>query len=773
MSRRGIADLERGARRSPHPDTALRLAAALELGGVERTAFMAACRPRLGGPTRRYTLPIEPSPLIGRRREVAEISRLAAGSRLLTLTGVGGIGKTRLALALAQQNEFMHADGAVFVDLATVTGAGGVSEAVATALGMGPRPGESVTEGVRKSLQRSNMLLVLDNCEHVVAACAELVDLLIRSLPSLQLLVTSREPLRIHGEAVWVVPQLVEAESVALFVQRAQAAGASRLTSDDTDLIGEICGHLEGLPLAIELAAVRVPALGVAHVAGLVADRLGFLSRGSRLDSPRHQTLRAALDWSYALLDSVEQRLFARLAVFVGGWGFDAVDQICGWGGFSSAVVLDALVGLVDKSLVLTETIGGLQRYRLLETIREYAAEQLRGSEDDAPTRALHASYFRAIAEQAAVTRLGIRYPGNMVQVGLEHANMRAALQWLLDENLLDEGLRLCQALSGFWLAQGFLREGEQFLAGFLANPQDVPSPELARGLNCWGRLAEYAGGLERAGELFERSRQTSAAHNDVTPWARALCGLGDVALHHGKYPEALARFREALVIARGASSAPEVAQSLMGLGRVESLGGDLAQSGAWLEQALSVQRELADPWGVAYVLNELGQQAQRAGRLERAQTLFEECHVLWRQAGTLMGERAAVMNLTLVTLQRGAVARSAELAHDSLELSRDMRDDDSAATVRCIEIAAQILAALGSTSAAVGLVAAATRRRQILGTPRPGVEQPELDRMLHDAHDVVGGPTFDRAWNSGWDISIAEAVEAAAAGLIATVETG
>ncbi len=187
----------------------------------------------------------------------------------MTLTGTGGIGKTRLALALAHKTEFAYADGAVFVDLAPVTGAAGVSEAVASALGVRPKPGESATDGVRSSLQRSNLLLVFDNCEHVVAACAELADILIRSLSSLQLVATSREPLRIQGETVWVVPQLAEHEAVELFVQRALAAGASRLTSDDTELIGEVCGPLEGVPLAIELAAVRVPALGLAHVATL------------------------------------------------------------------------------------------------------------------------------------------------------------------------------------------------------------------------------------------------------------------------------------------------------------------------------------------------------------------------------------------------------------------------------------------------------------------------------------------------------------------------
>jgi predicted ATPase/DNA-binding XRE family transcriptional regulator len=772
ISRRGIADLERGARRFPYPDTASRLAAALELGAADRAAFMAACRPRRTGTTRRYTLQIEPSTLVGRQRELAEISQLIASSRVLTLTGTGGIGKTRIALELAHQLESEYADGAVFIDLAPVIDASLVPQAVVAALGVRTRPGESLTDSLRQDLQAGRVLLVLDNCEHVVAACAQLVDVLIRSSSSLQVVITSREPLRIHGETVRVVPPLAPDESVALFRQRAQAAAATRLTSADIDVIGEICDRLEGIPLAIELAAVRVRALGLAQVADLLTDRLDFLSRGNRLDSARHQTLRAALDWSYTLLDSSEKRVFARLAVFAGGWNLDAAQAVCASGDVSSHAVLDCLVGLVDKSLVFAEDSDGQRRYRFLETIREYAADQLSAFGDGKQTRARHASYFRAIAEAPAVTRLGVRYPGDVARVRLEHANMTAALHWLLDEGMVEQGLGLCQALSGFWLAQGILREGDEWLRRFLARPDNVSSHALAEGFHAWGRLAEYSGALDRAHELFERSRATSVAHNDNTVSARALCGLGDVALHRGDYSEALDLFRQALDAARTADSEQGTAQALLGLGRAASLLEDVQRSRAWFEQALTIERRLADRWGVAYALNELGQQARRAGQLEQAQALLEECHVLWRQSGTRMGERAAIMNLALVTLERGAIVRSAELACESLELGHDMHDDDSTATVRCIEIASEILSALDSTRTAVGLLAAATVRREVLGAPRPAVEQPEIDRMLSCARGVLGGAAFDTAWNRGQDLPIHEAVDLAAASLTTLVDT-
>jgi tetratricopeptide (TPR) repeat protein len=472
------------------------------------------------------------------------------------------------------------------------------------------------------------------------------------------------------------------------------------------------------------------------------------------------------------LLDSSEQRLFVRLAVFAGGWNLDAARAVRASGDASSHVVLDGLAGLVDKSLVSAEDAGGRRRYRFLETIREYALERLAASGDSIQTRARHASYFRAIAEEAAVTRLGIRYPGDVARVHLEHANMSAALHWLRDEGMLEQGLGLSQALSGFWLAQGFLREGEEWLAHFLTDPEDVSSHALAEGLHAWGRLAEYAGAMDRARERFERSRSTSLEHNDATVLARALCGLGDVALHQGSYGEGLDLFRQALDAARAAGSASETAQALLCLGRAASLLGDSQQSSAWLEQALTIERGIADRWGVAYALNALGQQARQAGQLEQAQALLEECHVLWRQAGTRMGERAAIMNLALVTLERGAITRSAELACESLELSQEMREDASATTVRCIEIASQILVALDSTRTAVGLVATAAIHREMLGAPRPAVEQPEIDRMLRCARDALGDSAFDAAWDRGQDLPINEAVDLAAATLMTLVDT-
>jgi len=772
LSRRGIADLERGARNFPYPDTARRLAEALDLDSINRAAFMAACQRGRGGDLRsRYTLPIEPAPIVGRQAELDEAGRLGAAARLLTLTGPAGIGKSRLALELAHRTESAYRDGAVAVDLAPVLDDALVPITVAAALGAKLAPDRSAAECVREHVHARDVLLVLDNCEHLVAACAQLVDLLLRDAREVRVLTTSREPLRIQGEVVWVVPPLTSEDAAALLSGRALAAGAAAFTSDELRLIRDVCSRLEGIPLAIQLAAARVPALGVGQVAELLGDRFGFLAGGSRIDPPRHRTLRAALDWSYQLLDPTEQRVMARLAAFVGGWNLEEARDVCAQGDISHIAVVEALEGLIEKSVVGVEDETGERRYRFLETVREYAAERLEGGGDAGPTRDRHAAHFLALAEVGASSRLGIRYPGDPVRLRFEHANLRAALQWLLDSGKLDDGLRLCQALSGFWLSQGFLLEGESWFARFLDGADGPPSAAIAAGLCSWGRLAEYAGDLDRALERFDQSKSVSSALQELTVWARACCGIGDLALHRGDYAQALDLFNSAAEAAHRVESPPEEAQALLGLGRVTSLMGDPQLSMLWMDQALTLLRRLGDRWGVAYVLNERGQQARRDGQLDEARALLEECHVLWRQSGTRMGERAAIMNLALVSLDLGAVRRAAELARESLELTRGIGDDASTTPVRCIEIAAQTLCALGALPTATLLTAAATGRRTALGVPRPPIEQPEIFRLVEVVREGLDGPAFEAAWTTGLDLPINVALDLAVTDLTRSLQ--
>ena len=763
LSRRGIADLERGARRSPYPDTVRRLADALGLAPVERQALVDASRPRLSPGSRRYSLAVEPTPIVGRSLELDQLEELAAGSRLLTLTGMGGIGKTRLAIELAHRVESHHPDGACVIDLAPVRRIDEVEVALARGLGVALGRDMGVADSVQKFLEPKRMLLVLDNCEHVAAGCAELAHVLLRASPGLAVIATSREALQVPGERVWLVPPLAIDEAVALFVRRAQAAGAaSPRTSHELGMVVQITERLEGIPLAIELAVAWVPALGIAEVERRLSDRLGFLSRAGRLQGPRHRTLRAALDWSWELLAPAEQLLFPRLAVFAGGWTVQAAEQVCSGAGLSPAEVVEGLAGLVEKSLVSTTETGVQRRFRLLDTVREYAFARLKESGDTETTVARHARYFQHLADEGAVSRLGLPYPADAARVSREHANLTTALNGHLNRGEFEAGVALCLALGGFWLAQGFLREGQDWLSQFLEHAQKLPPDALGSGWHTWGRLAEYSGDLDLAADLFERSLTVSRASADRVGSARALCGLGDVAIHHGLLDEAHARYVQALSLTKDDGTGPEHAQSLLSLARVDSARGRLEESCEWLEKGLEVQRRAGDAWGVAYALNELGQQARRAGQLTRAQSLLEECHVLWRQTGTRMGERAAVMNLALVVLELGRIVRATELAHESLVLSEALDDDASAAAVRCVEIAALVLEARGSTLTAVSLLAAATLRRERLGAPRPAAEESELAPVLARTRTALGAERFDAARTRGLELAMTDALKLA-----------
>ena len=622
LSRRGIADLERGARRSPYPDTVRRLASALRLhdaGALRRSWREHAPRSprgwsRTGFPSsrRRWWVVSESSP--------RSLACLLDG-RLLTLTGGGGIGKTRLALELAHRTASAYPNGAVLVDLATVSDGRGVPETVALALGIPSRATESVTTAVARHLRDQQVLMLLDNCEHVIAACSELVDALLHTTTSLRVTATSREPLRISGETVWIVPPMELDEAAALFIERAGAAAGTGTPGRSRSSRSRRC--VDGWKgsrwrSSWPRSGCRCSASTRWRITWRIGSTScpggsGWILRGTRRSERRStgatrcssRTSRSCSPGSRSSSEAGVWRERRR-------WGPAITTR--------PLPVLDTLTGLVDKSLVLGEDHGNVRRFRLLETVREYALEVLEASGNGQRTRERHAAYVLAIVEHGARTRLGVRYPGDTAGVRLELGNLRAALRWLLDEERRDEGLTLCQALSGFWLGQGLLSEGEEWLSAFLREPERVAPHPRAAGLHAWGRLAEYAGAFDRARELFDRSRDTSIEHHDAVVAARALCGLGDLDLHRGDYPAAEASFQGSLAWAETAESPPEIAQAQLSLGRIAGLRGDLSEARSRLQQALNLERRLGDSWGIAYVLQALGDVARRAGDLDRAQ---------------------------------------------------------------------------------------------------------------------------------------------------------
>jgi len=415
LSVRGLSDVERGLHASPHPDTVSRLAEALGLNQVDRDGLLSARRrlPASALPLMdRAALPLPLTSFVGRQPEMHDLRGLLNRPRLLTLTGVGGVGKTRLAVELAREALDDYPDGIRFIELASLDQPAQIAFAIAQSAGVPERSGRPLLETLASALASRHLLLVLDNCEHFLAAAATAADCLLQACPHLRIVVTSREPLGAEGEVVWRLRSLTEADAVHLFQERARAADSSfAVTERNADDVAEVCRRLDGLPLAIELAAARTRVLSPGELLERLNDRVGVLVSGKRTAPPRHRTLRAAIDWSYGLLDERERRLFDRLSVFAGSFSLSAATAVCGEG----AHVLELLANLVDRSLVVVERApsDANSRYRLLETLRAYASERLKTGTDVDQIQQRHARWALNLAEQAERTFHGLmRAPG-------------------------------------------------------------------------------------------------------------------------------------------------------------------------------------------------------------------------------------------------------------------------------------------------------------------------------------------------------------------------
>ena len=490
MSSRGIADLERGARRWPYPATVRRLAEGLGLGKADWAALQTAARPAppVGGPghqevtdlaqVKRHNLPSPRTSLIGRDHDQAVVRQALeeGGQRLVTLTGAGGCGKTRLALAVGAGIVEVFAEGVWLVELGSLVDPSLLPHTVAMSLGVREDPSRPILDTLLLSLKPRQLLLLLDNCEHLIEACAAFVDQLLAECPGVRLLATSREPLRIPGETTWPVPSLdvpdqrqnqsldevARSPAVQLFLERAQAVQpAFVLTAQNASSIGRICQRLGGLPLAIELAAAWLRALGVEEIVERLDRSITLLVGGSRTAPDRQQTLRATLDWSHALLTPREQVVFRELAVFAGGWTLEAAEAVCAEDEFDGAEVLELVGRLVDKSLVVMEERLGRARYNLLEPIRQYAWERLvgAGTERVAAARQRHLAWYLGLAEDSDTFLTWTPQHPGLTQLQAEHDNLRAALAWSLETD--PEGaVRLAGCLAEFWRRGGHLGEG-------------------------------------------------------------------------------------------------------------------------------------------------------------------------------------------------------------------------------------------------------------------------------------------------------------------------
>jgi predicted ATPase/DNA-binding XRE family transcriptional regulator len=733
LSARAVQDLERGRRRSPHPGSARRLAEALGLPAAERTSFGAGlsdATPTIDAPNQpvgRSTVPAAISSFVGREQELAELRRLLPTTRLLTLTGPGGVGKTRLALEIAR-GLVDEGTPAVFVDLAALGDPMLVDSAVAAALEVCQKPNHPLRETVARAIGGQPLLLVLDNCEHLVAACAELAEALLGECPQLRVLCTSRESLRADGEVVWRVsvlslPRLEQrarpvdvgdSEAVRLFVERAGAALPTFALSDqNARAVAEICVRLDGIPLALELAAARVAILGVEQLAARVGKCLRLLTAGRRTAPTRQQTLRAAVDWSYALLSDPERLLFRRLTVFAGGWTLEAAEAV-------ADADLDLLASLVDKSLVTaTPAVDGAVRYRILETLREYGHERLGEHAEAEAIHRRHAEYFLELAERVAPELIRPDQALWLRRLEMEHDNFRAALGWLDQSGDVEGSWRLGAALWRFWEVRGYLSEGRERLAAL-----------VARG-----------------------SKRTAAR-------AAALNGAGVLANQLGDFPAARAWLEESLGIRRELDDQPGIAAVLNNLGNMASVQGDDAAARRLLGESIAIKRELGDRWAIANSLSNVGLVLLNQGDYAAARALHVESLAVSRDLGDRRYIAISLHNLGRVALAEGDYTGASTLLVESLAVSRELGDHSTLALV--LDAFAELAAAGLQAERALRVAGGAEALREAIGCALAHPDR--LRRTLTLARRLLPEPMHACLRAEGRAMSLEQAVEEALA---------
>jgi predicted ATPase/DNA-binding NarL/FixJ family response regulator len=626
-------------------------------------------------------LPADLTSFVGREREVAAVKQLLSTARLVTLTGVGGVGKTRLALRVAQDLRRAFPDGAWLVDLSGLDETGLLAQTVASSLGMRNESGRWPTAALADYLEDRRLLLVLDNCEHLLDACALLSNELLRRSGDLRMLATSRQPLGIDGEQVFAVPVLSapdlqqplpkpealrDYEAVRLFVERGKAAVPGfAVTPENHVAVAQLCQRLDGLPLALELAAGRLRILSPEQIVSRLTDRYRLLTAGSRAARPRQQSLRALIDWSFDACTPGEQTLWSRLAVFPSDFDLDAVEEICSGDGLPRESILEALSGLADKSIVAAEDHPRQVRYRLLESIREYGRERLAGTGAAEGLRQRHRDYYRQLAAAAEADWFSPRQVEWMARLHAEHANLRAALdRCLLDPETAPAGLAMAASLDVHWLGIGSPAEGRRWLERGLALVTDA-RPERAKALWVASRLALNQGDIVAAESMLPESRALGEQ-------------IGD---HH------------------------VVANATQYLGQAALLRGELEPASRLFEQALEQHRRLGDDSGIAFTLARLAMALSLSGDEERADTYYRESLATSEAKGELWCRAFALWNYSLVTFQRGDTRRAVDLARESLRIKREF--DAHVGTAQCLEVLAWMATADGEHERAARLLGA------------------------------------------------------------------
>lgn len=686
-------------------------------------------------------LPIQITSFVGREKEIRELKELVSSRHLVTLAGSGGSGKTRLSLETAGELLDRFRDGVWLVELAPLSDPVLVPQAIATTVGVQEQAGRPILDLLIDYLKPRQLLLILDNCEHLIQACADLADKLLHACPNLKILVSSREALGIAGEITYRVPSLslpdprqhqshsiqaldalMQYEAVRLFADRATTALPNfSVTPHNAASVAQVCQRLDGMPLAIELAAARVKGLAVEQIAARLDERFRLLTGGSRVALPRQQTLRATIDWSYALLSDQERVLLQRLSVFAGGWTLEAVEQVCAGEGLDEFEVTDLLLRLVDRSLLVVEGQENEARYRLLETIRQYAREKLLDSGQGERVRKQHLTFYLTLAQETSPKLLGAEQVQALTLFEQEHDNFRAALRSAIESNAVEPGLALAVALRDFWETHGYVAEGRAWLTEILAHGDaSFSDSQRAVALHNLGRMALNEADLSAAREHYQGSLELSRALNDKESIAFVLNGLGNIAIGSGEYEAARIFFLEGLVL----------------------------------------RRELGDEYGVGNTLFNIGTLEWRLGHLEEARSLFEQSLTVSQSLGDEYGGLFTDLFFAYIDLDSGNLERAKE------ELTRSLVRLPKFGANRDIpwwlEALACVAVAKEQPTRAARLFGATERWRQVFHTPFFPEFQDFFDRTLAALRSQLEEATLNTTWAEGRALTLEQAVDLA-----------
>ncbi|MFN8473557.1 MAG: tetratricopeptide repeat protein [Anaerolineae bacterium] len=734
----------------PSPQMAAKLADALEIPSSERVNFIRFARDEDADisavptqtvtltpqptPSRPTNLPVPTTPLVGRAREIAAVEDLihSPDVRLVTLTGAGGVGKTRLGLQIGVNFLAHFAHGVYLVNLAPISDAAFVASAIAQPLGVRESGGRAVVDLLKDYLADKNMLLLIDNFEQVLSA-APIVGELLAVAPDLKVIVTSRERLRLRGEKEFIVPplalpdarslpsweQIPQFGAVELFVKRAQDVRRDfDVTHANAAVVAQICHRLDGLPLAIELAASRLKLFTPEVLLTRLENRLKLLTGGARDLPTRQQTLRNTLAWSYDLLEDEEKALFRRLAVFNGGWTLEAAEAVCSTPGDGEVDILDGLQSLIEKSLLQPVQPGPEARFTMLETIREYALERLTEQGEADTLRNRHAQEFLALAEDAEPRLTGPDQGVWLARLEREHDNLGAAMKWAEESCQAKEGLRFVGALWRFWEIHGHLSEGRARLTNALSVAgADEPSVEKAKALNAAGNLAKTQGDYVSARQFHQDGLATNRLLGDRRGMARSLNNLGLVLFNQQDY----------------------------------------ASAQALLEESLALKRELNDEWGIATSLNNLGEVARARGEYGQAEKFYSESLALLDKLGDIRTIAWSLHNLAHVARYQRDYAKAATLFKKGLAQFVEL--DDKWGIAACLTGIAEVLEAYGQLERAVHLIGAAESLIDATGALMWSADRAEYDEAVARLRSRLSSPAFETARTEGRAMTLEDVI--------------